>query len=206
MRVEYGKISILRAVVLASIVLVAACDAEEAPPRTIGPDCTAVVAAARRAAACDPALGGLASRVEQESDERTCRDAARRLLDPLPDAEPRIRSVFESSPEPRTEPLTEEEHARLEELPLPAFVVITPDVAPAPGVAATAALIGELQLPADAGGRLRTGVAPGARSLRLEHAGQTAEYCVELKPCETLSATAHGAKLARHPGIRPGPC
>ncbi len=186
--------------------LLLACARDEAPAATLGPDCAAVVAAARRASSCDPALEDLAARVEQDADEWACRDAARRLLDPLPAAEPRIRSVFEPEPGPRTEPLTPDEHARLDALPLPAFLVITPDVAPAPGVASTTAQIGELQLPADGDGRLRTGVAPGARSLRLEHAGQTAEYCVELRPCETLTAIAHGAKLARHPAVRPGPC
>lgn len=196
---------VLRAAVTA-LVLGLACERERAPQPSIGPDCAAVVAAARRAAACDPALDALAAAVEEESDERACREAARQLLEPAPETQPGIRSVFEPTAATRIDPLTADELAGLDELPLPAFVVITPDVAPGAGVAATAALIGELQLPADSEGRLRTGVAPGARSLRLEHAGETAEYCVQLEPCETLTATAHGAKLARHPAIRPGPC
>jgi hypothetical protein len=187
--------------------LLLACGDTPVAASALGPDCAAFVAAARRATQCDPTLANLATRVEDEPDEQACRSAARRLLAPQQPAEPRVRSVFEAPPGvPGDAPLTASERAKLDALPMPAFVVITPDVAPAPGVASTVALIGELQLRADAEGRLRTGLAAGARSLRLEHAGQSAEYCVELKPCETLTATAHGAKLARHPDIRPGPC
>jgi hypothetical protein len=79
-------------------------------------------------------------------------------------------------------------------------------VSPVPGIAPTSGDIDALSLEVEASGRLHAQVAPGRRNLRVQHAGQEAIYCVDLRPCETLTVTVHGAKLAHHASVSPGEC
>src|SRR5690606_15179497 len=113
--------------------------------------------------------------------------------------------LLESPPSPDVTPLRDDELEALASLVHPASVVLTSDLPPEPGIPPTSASLDGLALDADGSGRLWADVAPGLRSLEIRHAGEQTTYCIELRPCETLAVTAHGAKLARHPDVMPGP-
>jgi hypothetical protein len=171
----------------------------------LGRDCGALQAAAGAAAACDPALAQLAVALAERPDEAACRAAVRTLLAP-PAAEPAIRSALATPPLVDASPLRDDELAALADLPRPAELVLVPDVKAAPGIPPTSAELDGAALEPDELGRLRVLVAPGARTLRLRHAGRESTWCVALDPCATTGLVAHGDKLARHPALRPGPC
>ena len=177
------------------------------PPTEVGPACAALLEAAERAKACDPALGHLARRIDDAPDESSCRVAARSLLAGTPpDREPRLRSVYETAPPQQDAPLSAKELRALADLPLPAQLEVAPDLRPGPGVPPTTVDLDEMTLRVDADGAIRGDVAPGARTLRLRHAGREALYCLELRACEATRIVAHGARLAKHPQLKPGPC
>lgn len=176
------------------------------PPPAMGPDCAALRQAARRAAACDAALADLAAALAADHDELRCSRAGRRLI-----AGPRppttgIRSIFEPSERENAAPLTEAERAALLSLSLPAELLVVPDLPRAPGMPPTSADLEEIPLDTDGRGRLHTYLGAGAHTLRIRHAGEETTYCIDLDPCDRLSVTAHGAKLAAHPRVRAGPC
>jgi hypothetical protein len=189
-------------------IAIVACKDGAVEAATPGPACTALLEAARRAETCDPTLGDLAARIEAAPEESQCSIAARALLDDEPGVEelPRLRSVHDPRPMPDDSALTLDERRALAELPLPAELRVVPDLRPGPGVPPTTADIDRLPLSREADGVLRGFAAPGARTLRLRHAGIESVYCLELHACETTSVTAHGARLARSAASRPGPC
>lgn len=193
---------------LALLFALGACGAGDPKGVTVGPACTALLSAARRAASCDPTLRSLADGIEEAPDETECRVAARALLarHPSVDELPRLRSVHEPSEAPDASALSAEERRALADLPLPAEVRVAPDLRPGPGVPPTTADIDRAPLVRDPDGVLRAFAEPGARTLRLRHAGRESVYCLELHACETTRVTAHGARLARSPAVRPGPC
>lgn len=196
----------LDVVALAACVVLPACRDEPDTPE-LGPDCAALIQAASRAQGCDPSLAPLAESIEREPDEDTCRSAVRALLQPTDAANPGLRSVHARSDRRSTRPLEPAELERLHALPRPATVLIEPDISPEqPGILPTRATLDTVPLDAGEAGRLSLHVTPGARTLQLEHGGEESLYCLELRPCETLQVTAHGAKLARHPDVRPGRC
>jgi hypothetical protein len=186
----------------------AACGspAREEPTPIMGPDCAALRQAARRAAACDPALADLAEAMADDHDEPRCSRAARRLLAAPETQTPRIHSLFEPVEHERAAPLSEAERGALLSLSIPAEVLIVPDLPRAPGLPLTSADLEDVPLDADERGRLHGYVAAGTHTLRLRHAGEETTYCVDLDPCDRLAITAHGAKLAAHPRVRVGAC
>lgn len=193
---------------IAILLAIAACRDREVEAAAPGPACTALLDAARRAEACDPTLGDLAARIEAAPEESQCSIAARALLADEPGVEelPRLRSVHDPRPMPDDSALTLDERRALAELPLPAELRVVPDLRPGPGVPPTTADIDRSPLVREADGVLRGFAVPGARTLRLRHAGRESVYCLELHACETTTVTAHGARLARSPASRPGPC
>jgi len=197
-----------RLALLAALSL-AAC-APEAPPRASaappGPECAALLAAGERAAGCDARLVPLVAELRASPDEPRCRAAARLLLDPPARARGRVVSVYERAPAPDPTPLSAAELAALAALPLPGTLVVTPELAPGPGVPVTTATLGEVALASEAGGRLRGARAPGEHQLTLRHAGQEALACVTLEACAEVRLTARGAELGTHAALRPGPC
>jgi hypothetical protein len=197
--------SALRRVALAALTALA-CEARAPVTAEPGPDCAALLAVAERAQGCDPRLGLLMTELRSAPDELRCRGAARGLLAPPPLARGRVVSVYEQPPAPDPTPLTAAEHAALAELPLPGTLTLIPDLAPGPGVPGTSATLGEVELAREAGGRLSGTWAPGQHLLRVRHADRETTACVTLRACEAVTVTAHGASLAPHPAVRPGPC
>lgn len=182
------------------------CGAASPASSQPGPACAALLEAARRAEGCDPSLTTLAERITAEPDEAGCRAAARALIATPVDVAPRLRSLGEPAPSPDLSPLSSSERRALLDLPLPARVELQPDLRPGPGVPPTKVDVEGTLLRANEAGVLRGDASPGARTLRLRHAGRESVYCLELRACETLRAATHGARLARHPQVRPGPC
>jgi hypothetical protein len=170
------------------------------------PACDALVRVARQSAACEAALEPLAAAVEKQRDELACRLAVRRVLEGPQPAPVRVRSVWTADSQPDASPLTAQELASFTESARPAQLLVTPDIAPAPGVPPTSAQLDEMALDPDEEGRLHGHLAPGVATLILRHAGRRSVYCIELRPCETLRVTSHGDKLARHPDVSAGPC
>lgn len=205
---RHGTMSLVHSsrIVLACAWLMAACGEPASEPPPIPPDCGALVAAGHRASACDPAIHALIVEVVSEPDERRCRAAVRTLLDPPTASHGRVVSVHEPLPVRDAEPLTPAELAALEALPLPATLVLVPDLAPGPGVPPTTASLGGVPLQADPSGRLQRWAAPGALDLQVRHANAETFACVTLTACETVTLTAHGATLAPNPAARPGRC
>lgn len=190
---------------LAAFVL--ACGCPQPTPRDAKTDCTALIDAARRAQACDPALKPLADAAGTDLDEQRCRAIVRKLLRAPNPADAKVHSVHQSPSLPSTTPLSDKELEKLRTLPRPATVSVRPDVSPEePGILPTHVTIDGLGIDPDERGRLQATIAPGVRTLQIEHAGESTAYCVDLRPCEPLVVTAHGAKLAKHPDVRPGPC
>ncbi|MBK7830182.1 hypothetical protein [Nannocystis sp.] len=171
-----------------------------------GPDCAVWIAAGERARGCDPAIAGLLLELQARPEERRCRAAARQLLAPLRAEPPRIVSVYEPATPADAGPLTAEERAALLGMALPGTVVVTPDLAPGPGVPVTTAELGGVPLAVDGDGRLRGTRAPGEHTLALRHANAMSRSCVTLRACETVALTGHGAEVAPHPSLRAGPC
>jgi hypothetical protein len=188
-----------------SLVLLLGCSGSETTVAEVGRDCGALQVAARAGAACDPALAVLADALAKGPDEARCRAAVRTLL-AAPAPEPAIRSALATAPTVDVGPLRDDELDALADLPRPAELVLTPDVKVEPGIPPTSAELDGAALEPDEVGRLRVRVAPGARTLRLRHAGRESSWCIALEPCATTSLVAHGDKLARHPALRPGPC
>lgn len=190
------------------LLALAACQAPpvaaEAP--TPGPDCAALIAAGERARGCDPAIDALLAELRVQPHEARCRGAARLLLTPLAPTRGRVVSVYERPPAPGDAPLTAEERAELASLTLPGTLVLAPDLAPRPGVPATTATLGAAPLAVEADGRMRGVRAPGEHDLEVRHANGQTRACVTLRACEAVELTAHGASLAPHPALRPGPC
>lgn len=182
------------------------CGAEVSGESEPGPDCAVWIAAGERALGCDPAIAGLLIELRARPEERRCRAAARQLLAPLRAEAPRIVSVYEPATPADAGPLTAEERGALLGMPLPGTVVVTPDLAPGPGVPVTTAELGGAPLAVDADGRLRGTRAPGEHTLALRHANGASRSCVTLRACETVGLTGHGAELAPHPSLRAGPC
>lgn len=182
-------------------------------PMEATPACDALAAAADRGTACDPALGSLARSLRERPDEAECAIAVRTLLadaaaaraEAMPEPAA-LRSVFDDPVRPDPSPLTPQELEALATLERPARLVITPELGRVPGIPPTTADVDRLALDADGEGRLSTQVAPGRRTLVVRHAGASSTYCVELRACESVEATAHASQLARHPRLRPGPC
>ena len=182
-------------------------------PGLASPACDALAAAADRGAACDPELRELARSLRARPDETACAVAVRTLLTDVaatraddPPEPSELRSVFDATPRPDASSLTPEELEALATLERPARLVITPELGRVPGIPPTTADIDRLALDADSSGRLSTQVAPGRRTLVVRHAGASSTYCVELRACEAVEATAHASQLAKHPRVRPGPC
>lgn len=159
-----------------------------------------------RAQDCDPALGTLVNMLSRDPDEVRCRVAARRILHDAAVVEPRVRSVWTRDPELDTSPLSRQELASLASMPRPSELLLTPDVAPAPGIPPTSGEVEQVELDHDSRGRLHAHLPPGPGTLRLRHAGRESVYCLELRPCVTLDLTTHGDKLSRHPDVHTGPC
>lgn len=184
-----------------------ACEAHTpAVPAAPGPDCEALLAVGDRARGCDPRLAALLAELRQDPDEPRCRGAARLLLERPSPARGRVVSVYERAPAPDTAPLGADEHAALLALPLPGTLTLIPDLAPGPGVPNTTATLDGLALVRDAGGRLSGTWAPGRHLLQVRHADRETRACLTLQACEEVAVTAHGASLAAHPAVRPGPC
>ena len=188
--------------------VLAACGVEAPAPvrEQPGPDCTALIDAGERARACDPAIDALLAELRARPDESRCRMAARQLLAPPAPGRGRIVSVYEQPSTIATTPLTADEHAELATLPLPGSLVISPDMAPRPGVPATTAMLADVPLELDSDGRLRGKTAPGEHTLVVRHANAEVRACVRLRACESVALTAHGASLAPHASLRTGPC
>lgn len=176
----------------------------EQPAPTVGPDCDALLDAARRAASCDEALGALATTVEGSPDETRCRIEARRLIGP--DRSPEVASLYATPWPDGRAPLDEEERERLSRLALPASLRIEPDLAPMPGRPVTSARLGGRGLSGAEDGTVTAYRLPGPYTLELHHADETREHCVVLEACADVALTAHGAQLASHPAVKPGPC
>lgn len=193
---------------LALICGLAACGGEEReePTPVMGRDCAALRQAARRAAACDAALGDLAEAMAKDHDEQRCSRAARRLLAGPKMMPPRIHSMHEPAERGGAAPLSEAERTALLSLSIPAEVLLVPDLPRAPGMPPTSADLESVPLDVDDRGRLHGYVAAGPHTLRLRHAGEETTYCVDLDPCDRLAITSHGAKLAAHPRVRVGAC
>jgi hypothetical protein len=182
------------------------CSGPGPTPGEPGPACEALLAAARRAEACDPSVTALADDIATSPDEPSCRAAARALIATPTDRAARLRSLGEPVPSPDLSPLSGTERRALLELPLPARLELVPDLRPGPGVPPTTVEVDGTFLRANEAGVLRGDAAPGARTLRLRHAGRESIYCLELRACETMRVATHGARLARHPQVEPGPC
>jgi len=192
----------------AAPVLVLACEAP-APvlePVAPGPDCAALLSVAGRAVGCDPQLEPLMAALRASPDEPRCRAVARTLLDPPPLARGRVVSVYERPPAPDTAPLTADEQSALAELVLPGTLLLSPDLARRPGMPNTTATLDGVALASDAEGRLFSAGAPGEHDVTVRHADRETRACVTLQACEAVTLTAHGASLAPHPALRPGPC
>lgn len=177
-----------------------------AVPATPGPDCAALLAVGDRASGCDPRLEPLLAELRRDPEELRCRGAARQLLELPAPARGRVVSVYEPAPAPDLAPLSPAERAALLALPLPGTLTLTPDLAPGPGVPNTTATVDGLALLRDAGGRLSGTWAPGRHLLQVRHADRETRACLTLRACEEVAVTAHGASLAAHPAVRPGPC
>lgn len=177
---------------------------ESSPAKTsIGPDCRALLDAAERAKACDPALAAAAESLAQQPDEAACQDAARAILDPEP-TDRGVRSRFDVG---RTRGrLSDLERAAVVSLPLPATLLLRPDLAPEPGRPKTSVALDGQLLVADEDGSVRFVGAPGGRTITLRHAGQERDFCVLLTSCNELSLVTHGSGLPHHPAVRAGPC
>lgn len=196
----------MSAAVAMGLSLAAGCGAQDADASALGPDCQALLQLGARAAACSAELGPLVEQIRAAPLEPKCSQAARALLQDPEVAVTRPRSLFEPEAKPNDGPLDTRERIALGEFVLPATVEIELDVPLEPGVASTRAELGSMALTAAATGALRAEVRPGAYRLRLHHAGRSSEYCVQLSPCMTTRVIAHGARLARHPDLTPGPC
>ena len=166
----------------------------------------AQVMAGERALGCDPAIADLLTELRERPDERRCRAAARQALTPPVAASGRVVSVYERAPTTSDAPLTAAEVAALTGLPLPGELVLSPDLAPRPGVPATTATLAGAALQVDADGRLRGSAAPGRHTLEVRHANDRGAACVTLTACSAVALTAHGALLAPHPAVVAGPC
>lgn len=204
-RSPYGQ-NMRLALGLVVLAMGSACGQQRAPDPQIGPACGALLALADRAQSCDPELRALTASIARKPNEISCQLAARRMLGSPQPSPPRVRSVFEPSNTPQPGQLSADERAQLQRLPLPATLVINPDIPPGPGIAPTRANVDALTLNRDAQGQLRATVSPGVREVELSHAGHKQRYCVELDACSTVEVVAHGGLLARHPAIHDGPC
>ena len=168
--------------------------------------CTALAEAATRGSSCDPVLTTLAASIARAPDELACTRAIRSMLQPQRPERARLRSVYESDRREEADPVTPSELRALRELPLPASLVISPDVGPVPGLPPTSARLDGVAVDADAQGRMSADVGAGAHTVTLRHAGRVASACVQLRACETLEVVAHGAQLARHRDVATGAC
>lgn len=184
---------------------IAACG-QATPEATPDPDCTALAAAAERAAACDPELANLARTVRQQPDPIVCQQAALSLLYP-PSAGPRpVRSLYAPDPSSTARPLRAAEREALLALPLPGFVTVVPDIRPRAGRPTTRASIRGRALEEAAAGVLEAAVTPGQNDLVVRHADQTHAYCLTAHHCQRLELHAHGVHLAPHAQVTDGPC
>lgn len=193
---------------LAALATLLACQAQ-APdlPSPPGPDCAALLALGERARGCDPRIEPLLAELRHSPDEPRCRGAARLLLQAPTPARGQVVSVYERAPAPDTAaPLTADEQAALLASPLPGRLTLTPDLSPGPGVPNTTATVDGLALSRDGAGRLVATGAPGRHLLRVRHADRESQVCLTLRACEEVAVIAHGAALAAHPAVRPGPC
>ena len=185
-----------------------ACEAPapDLVPVAPGPDCVGLIAVAERAVGCDPRLQPLVAALRASPDEPRCRGVARGLLNQPTPARGRVVSVYERPPAPDLAPLSAAEHAGLAGLVLPGTLTLIPDLALRPGVPNTTATLDGFALDSDADGRLTGMRAPGEHLLVVRHADRESVGCVTLRACESLTVTTHGASLAPHPALRPGPC
>lgn len=195
----------------ATLLLLPACQershnaARQEEPRDTSRACEALFSYVERAVACDPALARLAADPALRRDEGRCAVQIERILD---DAQRpgTVGSLYDDASRGAGEGRGEMDHARLEHQPLPAWIELTPDLAPRPGRPTTEVRVNTERLASDARGLVRRRVSPGAHTLSLRYAGTRAEYCVRVDACDRVALTSHGASLAAHAAVAPGAC
>ncbi|GEM_PF-6219736 len=192
------------------LMFVCSCRGDRAPRdddafASLGADCQALMNAARRASACDEALERLATAIMAAPDEPACAHAVRAAMARRPTSGA-VRSLLEPAEPSAHVPLHDAERGWIESMQLPAEIVVTPDLAPGPGVPVTSAWIDASPLDPDSHGRMRVWVVPGKHNLSLLHAGERDEYCALVHACDRVVVTAHGSQLAQHPSIQHGAC